>query len=197
MYSYQYTQDENGPQPKINRARQLVREVVETLLLMLAIYTFVNLTLPQYMVEGSSMEPNFHDGQRLVVSRVAYMLGAPQRGDVVVLRNPTDPDGKDLIKRIIGQPGDHVVIENGAIYVNGVRLEEPYIKDMGHYSGEWALGADEYFVLGDNRNNSRDSHFFGPIKRTLIVGRAWISLWPPQSWGVVPDYTHDLSAQSP
>ncbi|MCZ7547035.1 MAG: signal peptidase I [Anaerolineae bacterium] len=197
MYQYPYSQDDPGPQPKINRVRPFLREVVETLLLMLAIYTFVNLTLPQYMVEGRSMEPNFHDGQRLVVSRAAYMLGEPQRGDVVVLRNPTDPTGKDLIKRLVGLPGDHIVIENGAVYVNDTLLNEPYIEDLGHYSGEWQLGPEEYFVLGDNRNNSRDSHYFGPIDRTLIVGRAWISLWPPQSWGIVPDYANALNVPNP
>lgn len=196
MSNYSPSLGDIGPQPRINRLGQFVRELIETAVLILAIYTFVNLTIPQYMVEGSSMEPNFHDGQRLVVSRADYMLGNPQRGDVIVLRNPTQPDGKDLIKRIIGLPGDRIVIKDGKVFVNGVLLDEPYIKEVPRYAGEWELGPDEYFVLGDNRNNSRDSHAFGPISRSSIVGRAWLSLWPPESWGVAANYTHHLDETS-
>ena len=194
---WQYLGDDPGPQPRVNRLWNFLRELAETALLVVAIYTFVNLTLPQYLVEGSSMEPSFHDGQRLVVSRAAYMLGEPQRGDVVVLRNPTQANGKDLIKRIIGLPGDHILIADGRVYVNGVELDEPYVMEDPHYTGEWYVEADQYFVLGDNRNNSRDSHYFGPIDRSLVVGRAWISLWPPESWGMVPDATYALDEETP
>ncbi len=179
-----------GQQPRLNRYGQLIKEVLQTLLMVAVIYTLLNLAVPRYLVEGSSMEPNFHESQRIFVSRVHYMLDAPKRGDVVVFLNPRHEDGDDLIKRIIGLPGETVRIESGQIYIDGVPIEEPYIKDMPTYSDEIELGEDEYFVLGDNRRNSNDSHDFGPITRDMIVGRAMFSFWPPQWLGFVPDQTY-------
>jgi signal peptidase I len=182
-----------GPQPKIKHYRRWVREALETLLIVVAIYTLMDLAVPRYEVEGASMEPNFHDYQRLFVSRFDYMLGAPARGDVVVILNPTNPDDKDLIKRVVGLPGERITIQSGQVSINGVPINEPYISMTPSYSGEFILGADEFFVLGDNRPNSRDSFDFGPIARDQIVGRAWISYWPPQLIGVIPEPTYDLT----
>ncbi|MCZ7547034.1 MAG: signal peptidase I [Anaerolineae bacterium] len=178
-----------GPQPRARSYRRLIRDVAETAIVILAIYTLVNLTTARYEVQGDSMEPNFHDGQRIIVSRIAYMLGDPERGDVIVFHYPRDPD-RDFIKRVIGVPGDRVEIEGGQVSVNGQRLEEPYIRGPSRYAGAWALGPDEFFVLGDNRNNSNDSHDFGPIGRSYIVGRAWLIYWPPDGFGVVSHYDY-------
>lgn len=180
-----------GPQPRLNRYIPWLKEIVQTGLMMLAVYTLLNLAVPTRFVEGSSMEPNFHDGQRLFISRFEYMLGAPARGDVVVIRNPDNPNHPDLIKRVVGLPGETVTIEFGEVYINGLRIDEPYVSALPRYSGSFTLGSDEYFVLGDNRVNSRDSYDFGPIKRDTIVGRAWISYWPPQWIGIVPDQQYD------
>lgn len=172
------------------------RELMQTLLIIAGLYTFMNLAMPQYMVEGSSMQPNFRgDGtERVFISRLDYMLSDPARGEIVVLRNPDDPDGKLLIKRIIGLPGEHVQMNDGYIYINGKALTEPYIQEHCNKSTcddrEWFLEADQYLVLGDNRNNSLDSTRFGPVDRSLIVGHAVIQVWPPDEWQIFqhPDY---------
>jgi signal peptidase I len=184
-----------GPQPIINRRTRWLKELFQTALMVVAIYTLLTLALPRYMVEGRSMEPNFHEGQRLFVSRFDYMLGAPARGDVVVIRNPKSEDGEDLIKRIVGLPGETVALENGRVKINGVLIDEPYIEQFTNQSKQFVLGDDEYFVLGDNRRNSNDSFDFGPIPGAKIVGRAWISYWPLQWIGIIPHQEYDLASQ--
>jgi signal peptidase I len=143
------------------------------------------------------MEPNFHAGQVIVVNRFAYYFAKPSRGDVVVLHSPRgecrtaqpdDANCEDLIKRVIGLPGELVQIDRGRVYINGSLLDEPYVIKGFCESchGDWIIGPDQYFVLGDNRDNSMDSHSFGPISRDLIVGEAWIRYWPPQDASVIP-----------
>ncbi|HVO41570.1 MAG TPA: signal peptidase I [Aggregatilineales bacterium] len=169
-----------------------VRFHAETLLIVIAIYTAVNLVTARYVVEGPSMEPNFVTGQAIVVNRLAYWFGRPTRGDVVVFHNPEDPS-HEFIKRVIGLPGDTIRIEDGTVVVNGKVLEEPYVKSLcsnHRCDNAWTLDGDHYFVLGDNRNQSRDGHNFGPLDRTLIVGLAWVRYWPPADWGLIASYTH-------
>jgi signal peptidase I len=193
----QYNPEDEGPQPKFDRRIRFFKELLQTGLMVLIIYTLLNLVIPRYLVEGSSMEPNFHNGQRLFVSRMDYMFGEPERGHVVVFRNPKDPEGEDLIKRIIGLPGETVHVEGGQVFINGAPIEEGYVKEQLTRTDEreWALGPDEFFVMGDNRNNSNDSFDFGPIQREAIVGRALVSYWPPKWWGVVPGQDYFASPQ--
>lgn len=170
----------------------LFREVFQTALLVIILYTGLNLVIPRYVVEGHSMEPNFHDAERIVVSRLHYVFGDPQRGDVIVL----DLDGQtDLLKRIVALPGETVSMDEGQLYINGVALDEPYVAELCRtYSCQdrkWVLGDDEYFVLGDNRNNSRDSHDFGPIHHSQIVGKVLIKYWPPVDWSWIPGQDYD------
>lgn len=176
------------PRPPL-RGQSFLRDIVDTILLVVAIYTLISLTLPRYIVEGASMQPNFETGQWIIVSRLAYLFGQPQRGDVVILDFP-EPE-KDLIKRLIGLPGETVEIHDGLVYINGEPLNEPYLNAPPRYRGEWTLGPNEYFVLGDNRNNSRDSHAFGPVTADHIIGRALAVYWPPPSWGLVPPQSYD------
>jgi len=172
------------PRPRV-RSRTFWRDMRDTLAMVVIIYTLVNLLAPRYIVEGSSMEPNFQTGEWIIVSRLPYLLGAPQRGDVVVL--DFEEPQEDLIKRVIGLPGETVEIRDGLVYINGQPLEEPYINARPRYTEEpITLGADEYFVLGDNRNNSRDSHSFGAVTSDHLMGRAWLIYWPPPEWGIVP-----------
>ncbi|MFN7208997.1 MAG: signal peptidase I [Aggregatilineales bacterium] len=175
--------------PPLKR-RPLWRDLGEIALLVVIIYTFVNLTTARAVVEGSSMRPNFETGQLVIVNRFAYFFSSPQRGDVIVLHNPRN--GKeDFIKRVIGLPGEYVQIIEGRVYINGVLLEEPYIERFcTSCNGTWQVGPDEYFVLGDNRPSSHDSHAFGPIKRSLIVGQAWIRYWPVPDVAIIahPSY---------
>ncbi len=183
------------PRPRV-RGRSFLREVLDTIMLIVMIYTLVNLVSARFVVEGSSMSPNFATGQFIIVNRINYLLNAPQRGDVIVFISPDDPH-RDFIKRIIGLPGETVAVRNGQVFINGEALEEPYIYDAPRYEGEWTLESEEYFVLGDNRNNSRDSHAFGPLPRDKIIGQAWLIYWPPEDWGIIPHYDYDqLSSRS-
>lgn len=135
-----------------------------------------------FIVEGQSMLPTFENNDYLITEKISYMLRAPQRGEIVIFRPPDNPS-INYIKRIIGLPGDHIEIKDGSIYVNSQKIKEPYLtsdentlaitKDLNI-----KLKNNEYFVLGDNRNHSRDSREIGPIPRESIVSRIWIRLLP-------------------
>jgi signal peptidase I len=198
--------------PGLSPRRGWWRDLLEIIALIVIIYTLVNLSTARAIVEGPSMQPSFYTGQLVIVNRFAYYFSEPQRGDVVVLNNPTEacknvarsrgvieipflspstPSNsqcEDLIKRVIGLPGETIEIEDGRIFANDTLLEEPYIQSYCNVGcdGKWTLGPDEYFVLGDNRRNSYDSHSFGAVKRSLIVGQAWIRYWPLQDAGIIP-----------
>jgi signal peptidase I len=152
----------------------------------LVIYVFVRtFLLENYRVIGSSMEPTLLEGQFLAINKLEYRFHGPDRGDIVVFRDPNNP-GRNLIKRAIGLPGEVVEIRGGAVYVDGTALEEPYLPRLGAYSRPPSeLGSQEYFVLGDNRNNSSDSHNWGPVHASRLVGHAWFCYWPPQHWGLL------------
>jgi signal peptidase I len=173
---------------------EAIREIVETILLAVVIWLVVNFATARFVVDGSSMEPNMHTGQFLIVSKIAYRLDTPRRGDVIVFHYPNNPS-EDYIKRVIGLPGDTVTIERGTVYVNGVRLDEPYVTmaqqfSGRHASGAWAVEEGQLFVLGDNRAGSSDSRDWGVLDEDYVIGKAWISYWPPQEWGIVPHYEY-------
>jgi len=178
----------NPSQPTTAQGSSLFREIVETLLLTVVIFVLVNAITGRFRIDGSSMEPNLHDGEYVIVNRVMYRLQAPQRGDVVVFQR----EGKrEFIKRIIGLPGETVEVKGSRVLVNGVALTEPYIAQPNAYSMEpRKIGPNEYFVLGDNRNNSSDSHNWGTIPLSVIDGKAWITYWPPKSWGIIPYHSY-------
>jgi signal peptidase I len=180
------------PRPRLASPRSLVREAFETMLLIVSIYCLVNLSTARYVVEGASMAPNFQTDQFIIVSRVAYLFGAPARGDVIVFHNPQDPS-HDFIKRVIGLPGETVQILDGKAYINGAPIDEPYVAELCKNQvcdRTWTLDADHYIVLGDNRSHSHDSHSFGPLDRSLIIGKAWIRYWPPPDWSLIPHYDY-------
>ncbi len=172
--------------------KALVQEIAETALLTLLIFVVIRALGQNFRIEGFSMEPNLHEQQYLIVSKVSYYLSEPQRGDIIVFEYPNgDPNGpeKDFIKRIIGLPGDTVECRPGEIIVNGEVIQEPYGPNPGSYScPPTTLGPDEYFVLGDNRNQSSDSHAWGPLGRQYIIGKAVVIYWPFEDWGRVPNY---------
>lgn len=170
-----------------DRTKGALREVVETLLFTLLIYVLVRTFLfENYRVVGRSMEPALEDDQYLVVDKLSYRLHEPQRGDIIVFRDPRG-DGRKLIKRVVGLPGEQVAVRNGLVLIDEVPLEEPYIADPGRYTqAELTIPGDQYFVLGDNRNNSSDSHNWGTMPSDLIIGKAWFTYWPPALWGLIP-----------
>jgi signal peptidase I len=173
--------------PRLRRPSPL-REIFSTLLLVVVVYALVNLSSSRYLVQGKSMYPNFDDNQILYVSRLSYLLGEPQRLDIVVFHHSLHPP-EDYIKRIIGLPGEVVTLAEGRVSVDGVPLYEPYVPEACRADrcpdGTWALGPDEYFVMGDNRNDSSDSRLFGPVQRRQLVGAVLLRYWPPPAWGSV------------
>lgn len=187
-------QAEEEQDPSLQQAfgiRSWLQEALETILLAVILYLIINTLTGRYQVHGLSMVPSLHNGQYLIASKVTYWLHEPERGDVVVL----DPPNTNIdpvipyLKRVIGLPGDVVEVREQQVWVNGIALNEPYINAPPSYSGNWVVEPDTYFVLGDNRNNSSDSHSWGLLPEDNILGKAFFSYWPPEYWGVIPHYT--------
>ena len=169
--------------------KSFLREMLITIILALIIFFGARATLQTFVVIMSSMEPSFYDGQRLVVNKAVYFFGEPERGDVIVFEAPNGQH-EDYIKRVIGLPGDTVEVKDKAVYINDIKLEEPYIKDPPTYIMKAKeVEKDAYFVLGDNRNHSNDSRNGWLVPRDNIKGKAWLSTWPPSEWGLVPEYS--------
>jgi signal peptidase I len=159
-------------------------DVVETLVLSVLLFLAINAISARIRVDGSSMEPSLRSGEFVIVNRLAYRFGEPEQGDVVVFHFPGDPD-QEYIKRIIGLPFDTVRVSDGSVYVNDQPLDEPYIAAQPRYQGNWIVPEDHLFVLGDNRNNSSDSHNWGSVPMENVIGEAFFVYWPPTDWGVI------------
>jgi signal peptidase I len=198
----------NRPAALANQSRALAWEVAQTVLLTIAIFLSVRLLVQNFRVEGASMDTTLRSGEFLLINKVTYLrldgtpfnlfassqndrgglhyvFGGPQRGDIVVFRSPGDPN-KDFIKRVIGLPGERVRIVDGDVSINGTKLPEPYIVHHATYDlSERTVPSDSYFVLGDNRPNSSDSHLGWFADADSVIGRAWISYWPPELWSII------------
>lgn len=159
-------------------------DITETIVLSAVLFLGINAISARIRVDGFSMEPTLHNGEFVIVNKLAYRFGAPGHGDVIVFRYPRDPE-QEYIKRIIGLPGDRVRVINGEVYVNDERIHEPYISAAPRYQSEWTVPEESLFVLGDNRNNSSDSHNWGPVPLNYVIGRALFVYWPPASWGTI------------
>lgn len=175
-------------------------EMVKVALISLAIILPVRYFLIKpFYVNGASMEPNYYDHEYLVIDEITYRFDAPKRGEVVVFRYPGDPK-QYFIKRVIGLPGERVVLQDNKTtvynqaYPDGKVIEEPYLAAGEVTAGEAdkTLGADEYFVLGDNRHASLDSRRFGSINKSAIVGRTWLRGWPLDRVGVLIHHDFDF-----
>ena len=191
-----------------------LRDVLETLILTALIFLTVRSVVQNFKVEGRSMEPTLRNGQYLLIVKAVYwrvpghlldrltpgaeasgengdgqtryVFSSPQRGDIVVFRYPKDLS-RDFIKRIIGVPGDRVEIRGGVVFVNGLPLQEDYTAAAPNYPmAEERVPPGQYFVLGDNRNYSSDSHVWGLVPEQNLIGRAWVSYWPLDLLGIVP-----------
>lgn len=180
-------------------------DIIETVVIALSIFLVVYLFLLQpHQVKGQSMVPNFQDKEYLLTDKVSYKLGKPHRGDIVVFHAPPAANcvvgtGCDFIKRVLGLPGDTIEVKDNAIWVNNNKLDEPYIPSSfeilpGNFTKGKAvrLGADEYFVSGDNRPYSSDSRAWGPITSKEIVGRVFFRYWPPSAVGWISGATYSI-----
>ncbi len=169
--------------------KNFFREILITIILAVAVFFLLQATVQSFVVIGASMKPSFYTGQRLLVNKAVYYFHEPEWADVIVFE-PVGGRGADYIKRIIALPGDTVEVKKEAVYVNGSRLDESYINNAPRYTiKQQKIPENKYFVLGDNRNNSDDSHNGWLVPRQNIVGKAWLSIWPPDEWGLVPHYT--------
>lgn len=163
------------------------REILITVIMAVIIFLAINATIQTFVVVGPSMLPNFENGQRLLISKVTYRFHDPERGDVVVFQAPNN-QRDDYIKRIIALPGDTVEIRNKAVYVNGSKRDEPYITNPPNYTfDELKIPENKYFVLGDNRINSNDSHSGWLLPQENIIGKTWLSIWPYYKWRIVTE----------
>jgi signal peptidase I len=168
---------------KINWGR-FVLDIIETLALAIVLFLGINTVSARVRVDGFSMIPTLKDGEFVLVSKVNYRFGSVERGDIIVFHFPMDPQ-QELIKRVIGLPGDTISVQSGSVSVNGQVLNETYIAASPTYSGQWTVPDGQLFVLGDNRNDSSDSHSWGFLPFEKVVGKAVVIYWPPPQWEVI------------
>lgn len=187
------------PAPEAHPIVEIIRFSIIALIIVIPVRMFV---AQPFIVSGASMQETFQSGEYLIVDQLTYHLEDPARGDVVVFRYPKDPS-KYFIKRIIGVPGDTITIEGSTVTITntdhpaGMVLNEPYIKSMRPNNMVTEdLGPREYFVMGDNRDESSDSRVWGVLQRENIIGRALIRLFPPQTFDVLPGDSDEVIMSS-
>jgi len=178
---------------KAATSRAILREIVETVALFAIVFTIARFAIGNYSIVGQSMEPNYHETQRLLVDKVSPHLLGYSRGDIVIVHSPSGDI--ELIKRLIGKPGDTIELRDNHVFVNGEQLNEPYLPpgaDSGPKGGSasWTLNENQYFIMGDNRSFSQDSRTFGPVEVDNIVGRALVLYWPFSDFHVVQHYAY-------
>lgn len=165
-------------QEKKIRQAHIAREVIEVILLVVVISVAIKLSIDTRFVSGDSMMPGLPPGQLVMVNKLAYVFGSPQRGDIIVFNYPLNPQ-EQFIKRIIGLPGDTIHIDPTQVTVDGQVLSEPYIsKPSNDHVGTITLGPNQYWVMGDHRDVSCDSRSWGELPRDDIIGKVTIVYWP-------------------
>ena len=199
--SYPFTRDTNSSEPPNKKVfLGFLFELIQVMAISLAIIIPVRYFLIQpFYVKGASMEPNFYDHEYLIIDELSYRFRTPTRGNIVVFRYPNDPK-QFFIKRVIGIPGETVEIAGGLVKIyntehpNGEVLDEQMYLDQDFTSTTRTvtLKNDEYFLLGDNRMASLDSRYFGPVKKSFVVGRVWLRGWPFDRWKVFEDPNYSI-----
>ena len=181
----------------MNKSSHLAREIVETLALTLIIFVVIHFTVQNYQVDGTSMETTLHNNEYVLVNKQAYLFQPPARGDVIVFVWPVDTT-KDLIKRVIGIPGDTIVTTSSTVQLDGVVLNEPYVKVPYNLEGRtWVVPPNYYFVMGDNRQFSDDSRDWGFVPKSNIIGKAVMVYWPINQWQFINTYSSVFSNIKP
>ena len=181
--------------------KSFFREILITVILAVVMFFALQAAIDSVVIPSPSMKPTLQIGQRLIVSKVSYLFHEPERGDIVTFHPPQQPeDATPLIKRIIGLPGESVVVKDGTVYIyngdgNVLQLDEPYITEQARstFVGD-TIPENEYFVLGDNRNNSEDSRRGWTLPQENIIGKAWLTIWPPVQWGL---FHHPIYEEEP
>jgi signal peptidase I len=171
--------DFDGKQDK-NRSKVFFRnlfEIVQMLAMALVLYFIIDSIVGRVRVQKISMEPTLVPGEILLVNKLEYKLGEIERGDIVTFHYPLDPT-LDYVKRVIGLPGDRIVVKDSLVWVNDHQLYEPYISAPPDYDGVWEVPEGNLFVLGDNRNPSADSHVWGFVPLENLIGKAFAVYWP-------------------
>ncbi len=207
--------------------RSMLREIAETLLLALVIFVAVRAVVLNFRVDGLSMMPSLQNSEMLLVNRNAYAhfdawslvdwlplvehaeaseihpFSPPQRGDIIVFEPPVENPEEPYIKRIIGLPGETVEIRDDGVYIDGVRLDEPYLEgavttcDGQPHCGPLTVPEGSVYVLGDNRDDSTDSGDFGPVALDRVIGKVWLTYWPLEQFGIAPHVDYGGVEESP
>ncbi len=173
--------------------KTFVRDILVTLAIAAVLFFALRATIQSFDIEGPSMQPSFYSGQRVLVNKLVYRFHEPQTGDVIIFHSPRTEQG-DLIKRVIGLPGESVEIRDGRVYIHKQDgqvwpLDEPYINEPARNDFKGSqIPENCYFVLGDNRNQSDDSRYGWVVPRENIIGKAWLTTWPPSAWGLAANY---------
>ncbi len=150
-------------------------EIIQTLIMAVVLYFLIDTVVGRVRVENISMQPTLHEGEFILVNKLAYRLGDFDRGDIIVFHHDAM---EDYIKRVVGLPGDQIEVRDEHVFINGQMMDEHYIAAPPQYTGAWEVPEDHVFVLGDNRNQSSDSHNWGYVPVGTVVGRALIVYWP-------------------
>ena len=172
-----------------NPLRRLFKEVWQTILLSLLLFAAINFATVRIRIQSISMQPTLFERDFVLVNKLAYKLGELNRRDVVVFQPPIEAENEPYIKRVIGLPGDTVRITDGMVYINDLPLQESYEAGPPNYHGVWKVPPGRVFVLGDNRNNSSDSHLWGMVPVDNIIGKAVVVYWPFTHWKVLDPAT--------
>ena len=182
FYTESYPDHPIEPEPKRSNSKRFIMDLLETLVLSILLFFAINAVSARIRVESISMQPTLFEGDFVIVNKLAYKLGSPERGDVIIFRYPPDPNREPYIKRVIGLPGDQISVADGVVSVNSIGLREPYIYQPPNYTGSWEVPPDSLFVLGDNRNNSSDSHAWGMVPIKNVIGKALVVYLPVAHW---------------
>ncbi len=180
-----------------HQMKSFIREIITVLVVAAVIILGLQAVIQKFVVDGPSMNFTLHNGQQVLVNKIVYVFHEPERGDIIVFHPPPEIDEDDYIKRIIGLPGEKVVLHNGKVAIHKadgslIELDEPYVTrpSMKDYEGN-IIPEGEYFVMGDNRVNSSDSRTGWTLREEDIIGKAWLSIWPPEDWGVIADNEYE------
>ncbi|MBN1231605.1 MAG: signal peptidase I [Anaerolineales bacterium] len=169
-----------------NAFRTQVFDLIKITVVAALLYTSINTITERVQVLTISMVPYIFVGDMLVVNKFAYEFNKlPARGDVILFNPPAEPDSTPFVKRVIGLPGETVEVKDGIVFINGNPIDEGYLQFTTDYEGVFQVGNEEYFVLGDNRNRSSDSHIWGNVPTENVIGKVILTYWPPQHWKLI------------